>query len=397
MKLLYTLLVVISSFSIFCQNIRLEKDKCGPYDPLLKSDLEITENGWGYSYDSLLYDIQVWDSSEFVSITSIGKSVQNRELYELTITDTSETLSEKHRIYIHVRTHPNEVQSFWVTNEIINILLSEDALGEQLRQTCIFHIVPMYNPDGVELGYNRENANQVNIESIWDKNELEPEVIALQGRFKQLMQEPNPIEIALNMHSAAKECARYFVYHHENGTSSEYAMKEEYFISTIRRYFPEIQPYYFFTSWASSTPTQYPESWWWMNHGEEVMALTYEDMNCSLAGDYDKTAFAILSGIADVTEFGYKPIFSSQESLQINFHTYPNPFIENIAITWNNSLTPDFARVIDVNGNRIADIENKRPILWNGKDQFNNPVPSGMYIIQFSIDGELFSKFIIKQ
>ena len=40
-----------------------------------------------------------------------------------------------------------------------------------------------------------------------------------------------------------------------------------------------------------------------MNHGENVMALTYEDMNCSLAGSYDSTANAILRGIFDYVGF----------------------------------------------------------------------------------------------
>ena len=44
----------------------------------------------------------------------------------------------------------------------------------------------MHNPDGVELGYPRENANGIDIESGWDDTVLQPEVSALQNRFIDL-------------------------------------------------------------------------------------------------------------------------------------------------------------------------------------------------------------------
>ncbi|MCI0691821.1 hypothetical protein L0337_07415 [candidate division KSB1 bacterium] len=106
------------------------------------------------------------------------------------------------RIWMHARTHPSEVQGWWVTDEMIKLLLGETSLARLLRERCLFNIMPMYNPDGVELGLARENAHGVDIESNWN----------------------------------------------------------------------------YFVSWVGSTPTQYPESWFWLNHREAVMALTYEEM-----------------------------------------------------------------------------------------------------------------------
>ena len=152
----------------------------------------------------------------------------------------------------------------------------------------------MYNPDGVELGYSRENANGVDIESGWDDVPLEPEVAVLKNRFIELTTlVNNPIEVALNMHSAYS-CKRFFVYHDEVGTSTYYTILEQQFINGIQSYFVNgFENWDYFVSWTSGTPDQYPESWWWMNHGENVMALTYEDMNCEAAGNYDSTAYAI--------------------------------------------------------------------------------------------------------
>ncbi|MDP2363374.1 MAG: T9SS type A sorting domain-containing protein, partial [Ignavibacteria bacterium] len=131
----------------------------------------------------------------------------------------------------------------------------------------------------------------------------------LKARFTQLMSSPNPIEVMLNMHSSSL-CTRYFVYHHENGTSSNYALLQQQFINGVRSYFPNaIEPYNYFVSWTSGTALQYPESWCWLNHGENIMALTYEDMyQCSLTGKFDSTANAILRGVMDYMEIVVVPV-----------------------------------------------------------------------------------------
>ena len=187
------------------------------------------DQNWGYSYDSLLVDLDRWDTYSCVSIDSLGATVQNRAIWELTISDNPGADSN-HRIFIHARTHPGEEESFWVTNEIINILISSSPFAEFIRSNCIIHIIPMYNPDGVELGYARENANEVDIESGWDDIPLEPEVAVLKNRFIELMSSTdNPVEVALNMHSSYS-CKRYFVYHDATGTSENYTVLEQQFI-----------------------------------------------------------------------------------------------------------------------------------------------------------------------
>jgi hypothetical protein len=276
-----------------------EHDKCAYDESLAKVQLQILGDKWGYSYDSLAVDLQVWAQSPFVSVQSIGKSVQDRDLWELTISDPGTSNQTLRTVYIHARTHPGEVQSFWVTRAMIGILLSSDPTAETLRRSVKFHIVPMYNPDGVELEFPRENANGIDIESNWATSPSQPEVVALRNRFADLMWSPSPIDIALNMHSAY-DCSRYFVYHDSVGTSDTFATLERQFIEGIRSYFPEgIQPWNYYISWKSGPALVYPESWFWLNYQEGVMALTYEDMNCPLAGEYDRTGRAILRGIVD--------------------------------------------------------------------------------------------------
>jgi hypothetical protein len=345
---------------------------------------------WGYGYDSLLVDLDRWNESPFVSIDSLGASVQNRAIWELTITDDPES-STNHRIYIHTRTHPGEEESFWVTNEIINILLSDTPLGDFLRVNFTYHIIPMYNPDGVELGYPRNNANGIDIESGWDDVPLEPEVAVLQNRFIDLMWNvDNPIEVALNMHSAYA-CLRYFVYHASEGTSSEYTGMEQLFINSVRSHFPGgIEPWSYFVSWTSGTPDQYPESWWWMNHGENVLALTYEDMNCDEAGLYDSTANAIVRGIINYLGLDFTGISEEKGSILSGFvleQNYPNPFNSITTIQYSLPQEDKVTLILyDLKGSQIKTLINDRQIpgvktlMWNGKNDAGKPVPSGIYL-----------------
>jgi hypothetical protein len=340
---------------------------------------------WGYSYDDLLPDLETWDLSEFVSLASIGQSTEGREMHELTITDPSVADSLKRRIYIHTRTHPGEVQSFWVTEQMINYLLEDSELGNLLRAKCIFHIVPMYNPDGVMLEYPRQNANMIDIESNWYAEYPETEVLNLKARFIELMQESNPIEIALNMHSD-NDCLRFFVCHDDGGTSQEFFDLEKQFIGGVRDYFSTgIEPYYYMITWASGTPLKYPESWWWLNHQEKVMALTYEDMNCSAAGQYDKTAFAILSGISDYLKLEEDEMMDEPEVIlstlpvSANVAAYPNPFVHELNVSWDGSFTFKGAYLTDMQGREIGNIQINR--LANGLTIDGRNLAAGNYIL----------------
>ncbi len=301
-------------------------EKCGTFsEEENTTTLHQLGDHWGYGYNDLLADLNQWAQSPYVEIDSIGSSTQNRAIWSLKITSDTASTELKKTVHIHVRTHPNEVQGFWVAYELINYLLSAEPFAAFIREHCTFYIIPMYNPDGVELEYPRQNANHVDIESNWGSPVPEREVQVLKRRFEELMRSPEPIRIALNFHSAYA-CKRYFVYHTEVGTSPAYTQKEKLFIGEVKNYFPDgIQPWDYFVSWKNGTPDRYPESWWWKTYGEEVLALTYEDANCQEAGSYDRTAFAILHGITDYLGLINTLAFDLSDKSKLRLNVFPNP------------------------------------------------------------------------
>jgi hypothetical protein len=152
------------------------------------------------------------------------------------------------------------------------------------------------------------------------------------------MAQPNPILVALNMHSSVS-CVRYFVAHAATGTSPAFLALQQNFIDAVRAHFPGgIEPWTYFVSWQTGAPTVYPESWFWYNHREAVLALTYEDMNCPAAGQFDSTALALLHGIGEfVGALPVTAVAALQEGAAEGFalaQNYPNPFNPSTTITF---------------------------------------------------------------
>jgi hypothetical protein len=316
--------------------------------------------GFGYNYDSLLADIARWIRSPYVTVSTIGTSVKGRPIWQLTITSPANLVEPREMIAIHARTHPNEVQSTYVVNAIIGHLLSDDPAMKRLLGRAIFNIVPMYNPDGVELEHARENADGIDLEREWDKDPAAIEAASLKRRYADIMSSPTPIRVALNLHSAYL-CKRYFVYHVESATSPEFASLEQRFIGGVRSYFAGIEPWDFYQSWTTGAPTHFPESWFWFNFGSRVMALTYEDMHCDANGAYDTTAYALLRGVADYLQIDVSSAAAERSTTDraVLRSVAPNPFAaattirfalgstEHVTLLVRNELGAEIARLVD--------------------------------------------------
>lgn len=270
----------------------------------------------------------------------------------------------------------------------------------------------MINPDGVELKKPRENANGVDIESNWNTVPHEAEVDVLNGQFNRFMQSPSPIRVALNMHSAY-DCLRYFVYHAAAGSSELYTQLEQKFISDVQAYFPGgFQNYNYFVSWTGATPLQYPESWFWINYHESVLAMTYEDMNCTQHGDYDKTAYAILAGIADYLNVSISADTASHKSIPISFYlgqNYPNPFARTTIIPFKVPGTiyiPDnpaksglqfvTLKIFDAFGRQVQTILESQLAAGDYQYRFgSNSLSRGTYYYQLKIGDQIRTRAMI--
>jgi hypothetical protein len=131
---------------------------------------------------------------------------------------------------------------------------------------------------------------------------------------------------------------------------------EERFVNFARSYFSGgIEAWDYFVSWQTSAPTYYPESWFWYNHHEAVLALTYEDMNCASAGDFDKTATALLYGTGEFIGVLHGPNTVTSRSTVPDAYllsqNYPNPFNSTTVVSY--SVPPLAGR--DLVSNSVRD------------------------------------------
>jgi hypothetical protein len=121
------------------------------------------------------------------------------------------------------------------------------------------------------------------------------------------------------------------------------------------------------------------------------MALTYEDMNCEAAGNYDSTAYALVLGVCNYIGLDLSQI-ENEASMPGSYYllqNYPNPF--NPITTLHYDLPENSfvnITIYDMLGRKIKTLINEtqdasyRSIIWDATDNNGEPVSAGIYLYQ---------------
>ena len=107
---------------------------------------------------NFLNKICTYSNKDIVRKTVLCKSLAGNDVDMLILTNfTSDPLeiSVRKSVVLTSRVHPGETNASWVMNGVIDFLVSEDPQAQHLRNTFVFKIVPMINPDGVIVGNYR--------------------------------------------------------------------------------------------------------------------------------------------------------------------------------------------------------------------------------------------------
>ena len=134
---------------------------------------------------------------------TIGKTVQGRELLLLTITDERVPLVDKKVIWLMFRQHSWEAGSSWAGEGAIRFLLAHTPTAEILRQTAVFKILPLCDPDGVARGGVRFNANGFDLNRNWDVTDAQkmPEITAQRKAILDWVAGGNRVDLFLSLHN----------------------------------------------------------------------------------------------------------------------------------------------------------------------------------------------------
>jgi len=145
--------------------------------------------------DRLLASIR---QNPLVNITTIGQTVQGRELEIVRIGDPQ----APHRVFVRARAHPWESGGSWVVEGLVHRLLQDDA-QKFLKSYCVY-LLPMANKDGVARGMTRFNLHGMDLNRNWDKPadaEFAPENAALEKWLEGMLRAGQPPQLAMELHN----------------------------------------------------------------------------------------------------------------------------------------------------------------------------------------------------
>jgi tetratricopeptide (TPR) repeat protein len=140
---------------------------------------------------------------------AIGKSVQGRDLLLLTVTNPETPAASKRVVWLMFRQHAWEAGSSWAGDGALRFLLSDDPQAVKMRDTAIFKILPLADPDGVARGGVRFNANGYDLNRNWDTatEKAMPEIAAQRKAVLEWVDGGGRVDVFLTLHNT--ETAEY--------------------------------------------------------------------------------------------------------------------------------------------------------------------------------------------
>ena len=96
-----------------------------------------------------------------------------------------EEMKKRKGVVVSSRVHPGETNSSFMMKGVIDYLLGPSLGARMLRDTFVFKIVPMLNPDGVINGNTRCNVSGFDLNRCWQSpdKKLHPTIV----HMKQLL------------------------------------------------------------------------------------------------------------------------------------------------------------------------------------------------------------------
>ncbi|HHH54413.1 MAG TPA: hypothetical protein ENK91_12200, partial [Bacteroidetes bacterium] len=179
-------------------------------------------------------DVKIWmqklKKNAFTSrFLSVGKTKLNKGIPFFRIgTGNSKG---KDVIVLLSRQHPPEISGFLALKSFIEELLIENKVTEDFYKEYEFWVFPLMNPDGVDLGHWRHNANGVDLNRDWAYYR-QPEVDAVTDFIVSNAKEnKNEIVLSVDFHSTQKDV--YYVY--DDSFDTELKRFTKYWTDSIDR------------------------------------------------------------------------------------------------------------------------------------------------------------------
>jgi murein tripeptide amidase MpaA len=132
----------------------------------------------------------------------IGKTVGGRDLVLWTI-GAKTAAKDAPTVWLMFRQHSWETGSSWAGEGAVRALLHDDPEGRRLRQSIVWKIFPLCDPDGVARGGVRFNANGYDLNRNWDVSNSAkmPEIAAQREAVQAWIREGHTIALFFSLHN----------------------------------------------------------------------------------------------------------------------------------------------------------------------------------------------------
>jgi hypothetical protein len=245
--------------------------------------------------DNLLASIR---TNQLVQVTTIGKTVQGRELEIIRVGNPQAPF----RAFLRARAHAWEPGGNWVVEGLVHRLLMGDAdAGRFLERYCVY-ILPMANKDGVALGRTRFNFQGKDLNRNWDKPadpQLAPENFALEKWLEGMAKAGQAPHLAMELHNdgggllhisrppvpeltrhlermtTLEELLRKHTWFTEGSTKESFSNSGTLGDGWLERYGIDAVVHEFNCNWIAGLK-DYPSARHWETYGEKLATVFYE-------------------------------------------------------------------------------------------------------------------------
>lgn len=110
----------------------------------------------------------------------------------------------KRAVFVSSRVHPGEAPASFILEGLLDFLASGSEEAHVLLERYVFHIVPVLNPDGVELGHHRTDLRGENLNRMYGHRaslDLHPAVFAAQAACIGAHRNQGRLRLYLDLHA----------------------------------------------------------------------------------------------------------------------------------------------------------------------------------------------------
>lgn len=193
-----------------------------------------------------------------------GKSVNGRDMRYLDIYEYGKV--DKAMVVILSRQHPPEISGWLAMHHFVEAILDTNVLANAYRKKFRTLVLPLLNPDGVDMGHWRHNAYGIDLNRDWGMY-VQPEIKqSVDFIVREQKKNDNEVILGIDFHSTQED----IFYTYADTMISEIPKFKDYWIYGIDRAMPDHEP----VDEPSGLSQPYSKVWFYTQF--EAEGITYE-------------------------------------------------------------------------------------------------------------------------